>query len=79
MFTGFNRQTCRTVIGCSGTRKELNFESTLTRSHPVDKTAGTRITSEGHGLATRQLVRSTLVGKEIPERTGYLDELPPEP
>src|SRR5467141_2449007 len=44
---GLTHPTCRTVVGCSGTRKELNFESTLTRSHPVDKTAGTRITSEG--------------------------------
>jgi hypothetical protein len=78
MFTGFNRQTCRTVIGCSGTRKELNFESTLTRYHLVDKTAGTRIMSEGTA-GNSSVVRSTLVGKEIPERTGYLDELPPEP
>src|SRR5712692_10163025 len=50
---GSTHPTCRTVIGCSGTPKESNFESTLTRSHLVDKTAGTRTMSEGTG---RQLV-----------------------
>ncbi len=30
----------------------------------------------GHRRQLVRLVRSTLVGKENPERTGYLDELP---
>jgi len=60
----------------------LNFEPTLarshresTRSHPVNKTAGKRITAAGAaGNASAGPLNTGR--KEIPERTGYLDELP---
>ena len=75
MFTGFNPFNMHNRCWLQRNTKELNFESTLARSHPVDKTAGTRIMSEGMAGNSSAGPLHTRV-KEIPERTGYLDKLP---
>ena len=75
MFTGFKPSNMQDRCWLQWNTKELNFESTLARSHPVDKTAGTRIMSEGMAGNSSAGPLHTR-GKEIPERTGYLDKLP---
>ena len=74
MLTGFEPSNMQDRCWLQQNTKELNFESTLTRSHPVDKTARTEVTSwgtAGNSLAGPLHAR----GKEIPERTGYLERV----
>ena len=66
MLAGFEPSNMQDRCWLQQNTKELNFESTLTRSHPVDKTARTEVTSggtAGNSLAGSLHAR----GKEIPE------------
>ena len=71
MLAGFEPSNMQGHCWLQRNTKELNFESTLTRSHAVDKRLMSGGTA-GNSLAGPLYAR----GKEIPERTGYLDELP---